>query len=329
MQSIDQFRVLLAEARLRIPHGAAFGARLGLALRSIDPAFAPSRFGAKRLVDLLRQVPDVGTVGRTASDYTFTFLGDEAAATSEHGAGTSASSPLPRVRSALWQLVTAFYPPAGGWSIDLETLKVVSSDNDPDGILKRTPERAVSLPNAGLHFHRTLVAEFLAQERPELLERLAGFPESGPWMREVTDMLRSEGLAEKWFDFRNRKIVDLVLAWADQHGLPRNRIVEPPKVSRHHVAVRGSHEASSRAPGSLRETLHRLVDAMSEQELARLHIEAGVIARVFGPHQAESYRGAPSIPMTSASPALDGSAERTDLTEVDMSGDSSDVATPG
>jgi hypothetical protein len=256
MRSIDEFRLLLRDARRYVHPGPVLLSALGLALRRADAGFDPQAFGHEKLGSLLRLVEDVGRID--ADRFVF----------ADERAGSPEREENLRLRSDIWRAVTEFRPAAPS-QLDLADFVVRSAATDA-ALVTEEPHRFLALPHADFAYQRQLALDFIAEHRPELAAEVERLLEDG--FTGVNALFDATGLTDAWRVFRMHKVVDLVVDWADKHGVPIGRL-------RSNDDQRASRPRARPAPidvGSngvdVRAVVHAAVDMMSPSELAALPI---------------------------------------------------------
>lgn len=246
----DPFRDVLVRARALVGPSPTLLATLGHALSAIEPGFTPTRYGQKRLIDLLRSRPDLGQLRRRLDGHPeFVFRGP---------ANPSVESAALSLRKSVWDAVTSFHPPPSGWRLDLASLKPVCDE----ARIAEEPERFLALPVAGTEFQQALLRAFVAAEIPAQQPEVDALLVQDDWFAALRGTLGDTWGA--WVEHRRRAVVRTVTEWADNHGIPRDAVAQvarPPK--RVHVDAQPTRAA-----------LHRLIDRLSPDEVERFPIPA-------------------------------------------------------
>jgi hypothetical protein len=256
MRSLDEFRSLVRDARRQCRPGPVLLSALGIALRRIDPAYDPAEFGEEKLAPLLRQIEDVGRLD-----------GDRFIFADEQDQPIEREEKI-RLRSDIWRAVTDFRPVAP-WQLDLADFRVRNAATDA-ALLTEEPHRFLPLPHADFSFQRKLALDFVADHRPELAVELDRVLDEG--FTGANAVLTSAGLLDAWRTFRMRKIVAMVVEWADKHGIPIDRVRS--NEERAPLRARGGQAFADRGSSDVdvRAVIHAAVDMMSTAELAQLPI---------------------------------------------------------
>lgn len=218
-------------------------------------------------------IPDVGTIEQHEGGHPVFRFSDLPVEPREPASASVGQQTTTRLRRAIWEAVTAFHPPEGGWKLDLETLRPITVLSDPGGLLTAQPERFVSLPDAGVDFQQGLVRAFAIEKNLELpgLDALLAQP---AWHVQWHNLLTERGLVAEWVQARTDGIVEAVLAWADRQGIPRGKLIEQVPLGVPVSARRRPGAAVSAVPSpgdatasEVRQLLHELVDALSDSEV--------------------------------------------------------------
>jgi len=231
---------------------------LGETLAGIEPGFTSTRYGHRRLIDLLRSVPEFGQLRRREDGHPeFTFQrARESETDTEHL----------KTRKPIWDAVTAFHPPLGGWKLDLASL---TPERDAAQIAAQ-PERYLTLPDAGVEFQQAALRAFVAEHAPELAPSIDTLLTNDAWFSGIRDALG--GHREAWVEHRRRAVVRRVIEWADAHGIPRTAVIEP--------APRPAREATKGPP--TRALLHRLIDRLDDEEVRQFPVPAWCLRHLEG-----------------------------------------------
>jgi len=256
---------------------------MGILLRNLDPSFDPASWGAETLAGLLQRIPDMGTVERRPDGHPqFRFGGTGLADGAVLDAESVSALSRIRLRPDFWAATTAFRPPLSNAKFDLQALRVVSPDQDPDALLSRFPERFVSLPDTREDFQKDLARRFLGQAAGSDRDAIEGLLGSPDWLKGVAGLLKSPVLAEEWLRVRRGAIVAEAFRWADCHGIRREALVPLPAATSRKAArggVPSSVLPSDPEDQSIRGMLHSLIDALSEEELRQLLLPAWVLEK--------------------------------------------------
>ncbi|MFO0607046.1 MAG: hypothetical protein U0324_27990 [Polyangiales bacterium] len=259
--SDEAFRNLLLQVRARLGDRVLVS-RVGIALREIDPAFTPKSHDAPSLTDLLGRVPEVGVIEGATGQKEFVFTG--------------AAPPSFRLSQPIWQAVTEFKP-SGRWHLDLESFQLRHSARDPEMLLETEGERFVALPTLGADFQRRLARTFVAEHLPAQRDAVEQVLSGSEWLTPLLDIFESAGLASRWRTFRAQRISEEVLAWAERHGVARERLLDAPRLA-------PATPRTSKATGAdsdlhdMRALLHDAIDMMGLQELAALNVPPAYLA---------------------------------------------------
>jgi hypothetical protein len=239
-------------------------AELGKAIRDREPQFKPGAYGKENLISLLRLVPDLGTVRKAMTSSAEVFVFNEGGATS-----SDLPASAPRIRSDIWKAIIEFRQPADPWYLDLETFALRNRAGDPDGLLVSEPERFIALPTAGADFQKDLARRFIAAHRPDLAQRLDTELVTQQWYQALLDTFRSVGLDDAWHAFRAKALATHVATWANQHGIPIEKIAHPRLGNR---PERTRSEGNPDPIDDMRALVHDAIDMMSAQEIGSLPI---------------------------------------------------------
>lgn len=257
----EPFRNLLLRVRGHLGDRVLIS-RVGIALRELDPTFAPKTYHATSLTDLLRRVPDLGAMEGDSGQRVFVFTG---------------AAPTPgRLIPPLWRAVTDFKS-VGRWHMDLETFQLRHSARDPEGLLATESERFVALPSLGSNFQQALARAFVTEHLPAQSESVEEVLSQAEWLTPLQDILEGAGLADRWKMFRAQRITAEVLAWAERHGIARERLLDDPRPPppRQRPASTGGPNDDLR---DMRALMHDAIDMMNLQELAALNVPPAYLA---------------------------------------------------
>lgn len=239
--------------------------QLGIALREVDPAFTPGAYGALTLGELLRRLPELGrTVGEGAQK-TWIF----------EGAESGVRGPA-RLQTDIWKSVTDYRSDTGTWHMDLETFALRHSSRDADNLLQTSGERFVALPKLGVDFQKNLARDFVCSRLPEQIEAAERALSSEDWNTALAQLLEAAELVGPWKVHRASSITEEVTKWGEQHGIPRDRILETPGSTQRKGMPHPANQADSLT--DMRNLIHDAVEMMSLPELAALQVPPAYLA---------------------------------------------------
>jgi hypothetical protein len=274
---LSQFKQLLLAVRREFPQDVILLSHLGMTLRRQEPPFDPRAYGVEKLIDLLRQVPDVGSIVNEDSAGTakFVFAGKPLADSAEAEV---------LLRPDIWRAVTDFRPHTDPYFLDLSNLSIQRASDDREGLLTSEPERFITLPTIDAEFQKGLARKLVNEQRPELSSRLEERLAEQRWYSATTELFRASALDEAWSRVRVKELGKVVTDWAVQHGVDPEKITYRPQrkatsqsISTGSYAPPARREAPAplmepRNADDLRDLIHDAIDLMSPPELAALPI---------------------------------------------------------
>jgi len=226
---------------------------LGIALHRQETSFSPAAYGATKLSELLRDLPEIGEIEDTGSRARFRFSGARPAV-----AITPSPPPRRTLREHLWRAATDFAAPVDGWKVDLATGEIDTPDHER---VAAEPERYLDVPRLGADFQKDLLRRFISDLAAGELERLDAELLPADWRKRAQELLDRLGLNQRWAAYRRERIAETLQEWGRAHGLD----VE---ARAHREAVRLN------TSDSLRAFLHRAIDALDDGELRLVQLPA-------------------------------------------------------
>lgn len=275
--SLGQFKQLLAGVHRDVNRDAILLSNLGAALRRQEPQFEPRTYGFEKLIELLRQVPDVGSivVNEAPGAERFVFAGTASPDGGDQGV---------LLRSDIWRALMDFRPHTDPCHLDLSDFSLRRVSEDDKGLLTSEPERFITLPTIDPELQKSLARRLVAEQRPELVSILEERLTEQRWYSAMTELFRDSALDESWSKLRVKEVVKVVLSWAAQHGIAAEKITfHPPRRVPATPSSTGSsaptarrdapvHHADAPSTDELRALIHDAIDLMSTPELAALAI---------------------------------------------------------
>lgn len=266
MPELNAVKEALAQMLAESPGGRLHLAQVGAKLRERFPDFNPSAYGQPSLKALLLAVPEVGRLeGQDPGTWELVRA-------------------VPRLVPGWWKAVTEFDPDRRTWfDLGEEMLEVRESE------VAREPARYLELPRVGVEMQRQIALTWAEELDSELREPLVLVLQESQRLEPFLQEVRRLGLFEEWSRHRTWSIVSQVLAWAEEHGIDKARMLDT--ASRVERAPRSPHGTSYQTPRpqapspyplsehELRLFLHHAIDHMSLEELGKLWIPARLLAR--------------------------------------------------
>lgn len=274
---LDQFKELLLAVRREGHHDVVLLSNLGAALRRQEPGFNPRTYGYEKLIELLRHVPDVGSIvsDETAGAKRFVFAGK----TSPESRGVDVL-----LRSDIWRIVTDFRPNTDPYYFDLSDFSLRRASEDNENLLTSESERFITLPTIDPELQKNLARKLVAEQQPELASRLEERLTEQRWYSAMTELFRETALDESWSKIRVKELGKVVLDWAAQHGIAAERITyrthgkapaSPISAGSYSPSTRKAapvHQPEPPNMDDLRSLIHEAIDLMSTPELVALPI---------------------------------------------------------
>jgi hypothetical protein len=271
--SIDSLREALGECLASAPEGRILLSRLGVSLRLKLPGFTAKANGFTSLRALAEAFPDLGYLVKGERQQEWWFISKQAIGPGEQ----VTPSPLPskrsgeppdRLRLEWWEAFVG--REVGATWFDLATLTLTTEGS----LVDAEPERFLEVPRFDL---RQFCERWVRDSAPPWMSEAAFALESHPWKIAFDAVLRAHGAFPTFKWARNQAVVAHASAWMRDHGIDAAVVVEPVR-----VAEKG---AGPSASGALRAALHRLIDRMSDEELAQISVPVHSLMKHLGAPQ--------------------------------------------
>lgn len=267
--SIDSLRTALGECLASAPDGRILLSRLGMSLRLKLPGFTAKVYGFTSLRALAAAFPDLGHLVKGEAQQEWWFISKDAI-----GPDVQVTPPQPskrsgeppdRLRSEWWDAFVG--REVGATWLDLATLTLTTEGS----LVDAEPERFLEVPRFDL---RQFCEQWVRESAPPWMSEAAAALGCSPWKTAFDAVLRAHGAFPTFKWARNQAVVAHVSAWLRDHGIGAAVVVEPVR-----VAEKG---AGPSASGALRAALHRLIDRLSDEELAQISVPVHVLMKHLG-----------------------------------------------
>ncbi len=257
----------------RMPNQRILLSTLGLLLQQQVPGFAPAEYGHRTFKDFLRAVPDFAVLSRGEHPGQWWMTLRKGGSEEEE-----AHNPPEKLLPQVWERVIDFDPANQAW-FDLETGQV-SRD---DAAVQCEPDRYLALPRFPLARQMEMARAWCAtQDASQRTYLLASLDEEGSFDKFLAETTRLK-LRVGWNQHRRRVIADAVRAWMQQHGITQSLLFGSER-SHPSRAVRPMAPPAVTAMAGMtldeyRRLLHRMIDAMTEDELLHISVPGRFLVR--------------------------------------------------
>ncbi len=249
----------------RAPGRRVLLSTLGLLLQQHIAGFNPVQYGHRSLKELFMALPGFASLipGEHPGQWWLTL--GPAEASSQFVSSAVTDKVLPHV----WERVIDFDPGVQIW-FDLEGEQLVTDRE----AFEREPDRYLTLPRFALGRQIELAREWCReQDEAHRSSLLATLSTEGPMDAFLAETTRLR-LRPAWNHYRGERIAQELFSWARNHG------VAPTTLFGSRRALRSSerrtppraHGLVQMGLGEYRQLLHRMIDAMTDEELLQFAV---------------------------------------------------------